>query len=67
MTMKKTKMFTNPAEKDIGTLQRSLMPDKELINILTQERDDARERRNTLIKEIVDIKARLRDLIHGNS
>jgi hypothetical protein len=60
-------MFTNPAEKDIGTLQRSLMPDKELINILTQERDDARERRNTLIKEIIDIKARLRDLIHGNS
>ena len=43
------------------------MPDKELIKLLTQERDDARERRNTLIKEIVDIKARLRDLIHGNS
>jgi hypothetical protein len=43
------------------------MSDKELIKVLIEERDDARERRNTLIKEIIDIKARLRDLIHGSS
>ena len=43
------------------------MSDKELIKVLVQERDEARERRNDLIKEIVDIKRRLRDLIHGSS
>jgi hypothetical protein len=43
------------------------MSDKELIKVLIEERDEARERRNTLIKEIIDIKARLRDLIHGSS
>ena len=67
MLMKKMKTFINPDEKDIGILQRSLMSDNELIKILTIERDDARERRNSLIKEIIDIKGRLRDLIHGSS
>ena len=67
MILKKMKTFISPPEKDIGILQRSLMSDKELIKVLIKERADARERRNLLIKEIVDIKARLRDLIHGSS
>ena len=43
------------------------MSDKELIKALTKERDEARQRRNDVIKEVIDIKRRLRDLIHGIS
>jgi len=43
------------------------MSDKELIKALTKERDEARQRRNDVIKEVIDIKRRLRDLIHGSS
>ena len=43
------------------------MSDKELIKVLTKERDEARQRRNDVIKEVIDIKRRLRDLIHGSS
>ena len=66
MIMKKMKTLINHPEKDIGILQRSLMPDKEVIKELIKERDEARERRNDIIKEVVEIKARLRDLIHGS-
>ena len=67
MMIKKMKTLINRPEKDIGILQRSLMPDKEVIKELIKERDEARERRNDIIKEVVEIKARLRDLIHGSS
>tara|TARA_R110002020_G_scaffold118763_2_gene271278 strand:- start:805 stop:936 length:132 start_codon:yes stop_codon:yes gene_type:complete len=43
------------------------MSDKEVIKELIKERDEARNRRNDIIKEVVEIKARLRDLIHGSS
>jgi hypothetical protein len=43
------------------------MSDKELIKELVKERDEARKRRNDVIKEVIEIKARLRDLIHGSS
>jgi len=43
------------------------MSDKELIKELIKERDEARKRRNDIIKEAIEIKARLRNLIHGSS
>ena len=67
MMMNKMKEFINHPEKGTGILQRSLMSDKELIKALTKERDEARQRRNDVIKEVIDIKRRLRDLIHGSS
>ena len=65
--MKRMKTLTNHPGKDIGTLQMSPMSDKELIKELVKERDEARKRRNDVIKEVIEIKARLRDLIHGSS
>jgi len=43
------------------------MSDKEVIEELVKERDEARKRRNDVIKEVIEIKTRLRDLIHGSS
>ena len=67
MMMKKMKTLINRPGKDIGILQRTLMSDKEVIKELIKERDEARQRRNDIIKEVIEIKARLRDLIHGSS